>query len=93
MIFLIGPKTYCEGSAVAIVRGMEQNALDYPHRGESIHQFLLWSLNQVSDYIPMRELGVSQQTDEETLALSFLCLLDEYGLGKLRLATGRDEGH
>ena len=85
MIFWIGPTAYSSASAVAIVREMERNAPDYPHKGGSLRQFLRWSFAQLGDNIPSRELALSNQVSDETLALSFLCLLDEYGLGELRV--------
>ena len=38
---------------------------------------------KLSDQVPLRELAVSDKVSDETLALSYLCLLDQYGLGEL----------
>lgn len=88
MIFRTGLKRYCGTSATEIVRQMECEAAQYPYEGGTLHQFLNWSLAQLSDRIPPRELDLSAQLNEETLALSYLCLLEEYKLGELAEAAG-----
>jgi hypothetical protein len=83
MIFLIDGKNYRGESALEIVQALEQDAKDYPHRGRPIRQFMLWSLNQLGDRVPPRELDLSDRLEDEALALSYLCLRDEYGAGEL----------
>ena len=83
MIFLVEGKYYRGESAVEIVRALEQDAMDYPHRGRPIRQFMLWSLNQLGDRVPPRELALSDGLEDEALALSYLCLRDEYDAGEL----------
>lgn len=83
MIFLIDGKNYRGESALEIVQALEQDATDYPHRGRPIRQFMLWSLNQLSDCVPPRELDLSDRLEDEALALSYLCLCDEYDAGEL----------
>lgn len=83
MIFRTEEKNYCGVSALEIVREMELNAADYPHRGQSLRHFLSWSLDRLSCYIPPREMDLSDRMREEELALHYLCLRDEYGAGKL----------
>jgi hypothetical protein len=83
MIFLTDGKNYRGESAIKIVHALEQDASDYPHRGRPIRQFMLWSLNQLGDRVPPRELDLSDRLEDETLALSYLCLLDEYDAGEL----------
>ena len=83
MIFQIDGKNYQGESALEIVHALEQDAMDYPHRGQPIRQFMLWSLNQQGDRVPPRELDLSDRLEDEALALSYLCLRDEYGAGEL----------
>ncbi|MEZ5345453.1 MAG: hypothetical protein R2681_07865 [Pyrinomonadaceae bacterium] len=83
MIFRTKTKDYYGWTALEIVRAMESDARDYPHRGQSIKQFLRWSLNRLGDRLPHRELDLSSRLEDETLALSFLHLCDEYGAGKI----------
>jgi hypothetical protein len=83
MIFLIDGKNYRGESALEIVHALEQDATDYPHRGRPISQFMLWSLIQLGDLVPPRELDLSDRLEDEALALSYLCLRDEYGAGEL----------
>jgi hypothetical protein len=87
MVFKIGPKSYRGSSATEIVRGMERDAEGYPHKGAALHEFLAWSLAQLGDRIPLRELDLNAELSEETLALSYLCLLDQYSLGELANAA------
>ena len=83
MLFQAGGKSFSGDSAVEIVRSMEQAAAGYPHRGQSIRQFLRWSLEQLGDRIHPRELDLSDMLEDEALALNFLCLCEEYGAGRL----------
>jgi hypothetical protein len=83
MLFQAGGKSYRGASAVEIVRSLERAAADYPHRGQSIRRFLRWSLDQLGDSLPPRELDLSDTLEDEALALNYLCLCDEYGAGRL----------
>jgi hypothetical protein len=84
MVFKAGGKTYRAGSALELVRKIERDTDDYPHKGCAVAEFLRWSLGRLDDRIPLRELDLSSEVSEDTLALGYLCLLDEYGLGELR---------
>ena len=81
-------KVYRGDSALDIVRALERDAPHYPHRGQSIRKFLRWSLEHLCDSLPPRDLDLSDRLDADELALSYLYLRDEYGVGKL---TVRDE--
>jgi hypothetical protein len=83
MMFLSGGKCYRGESAIEIVRGLERDAADYPFRGQSVRRFLLWSLGKLRDTLHPRELDLSDRLDDEALALNYLYLCDEYGLGAL----------
>lgn len=83
MIFQTRKKNYHGGSALEIVRQMEADAFDYPHRGQSVRQFLSWSLSRHASRLPPRDTHLSDRMKDEELALHYLYLRDEYGAGKL----------
>jgi hypothetical protein len=91
MTFRLCGKEYSGERAVTIVGAMERDADNYPHRGAGLRQFLHWSLAHLTDRIPRRELEPGARLDEETLALGYLYLLDEYGVGQFVL-NPREEG-
>lgn len=83
LIFQFKEKKYSGASALDIVRALESDAEDYPHRGKSVRQFLLWSLDRLGNRLPPRDLDLSDRMEDDALALSYLYLRDEYGAGKL----------
>jgi hypothetical protein len=83
LVFRTKDKKYCGSSALEIVRALEKDTRNYPHRGKSVRQFLSWSLNRLGNFIPPREMDLSDRMKEEELALNYLYLRDEYGAGKL----------
>lgn len=83
LIFQFKEKQYRGASALDIVRALESDAEDYPHRGQTIRQFLLWSLELMRNRLPPRDLDLSDRMEDDALALSYLYLRDEYGAGKL----------
>jgi hypothetical protein len=83
MIFRTKEKTYCGSSALEVVRALEMDTRNYPHRGQSIRQFLSWSLSRLGRCIPPREMDLSLRIEDEALALNYLYLRDEYDAGKL----------
>jgi hypothetical protein len=85
MTFQFKGKKYCGTSALEIVRALERDAEHYPHRGQSIGQFLRWSFEHLLDNLPPRDLDLSDRLADNELALSYLYLRDEYGAGKLRV--------
>lgn len=82
MMFCTEGKKYEHESAVEIVRQMERDAADYAHRGGTLRQFLRWSLARMGDRVPQRELDLSDWPNDEKLALGYLYLREEYGLGE-----------
>jgi len=70
-------------TAVNIVRALERDDKEYRHCGGSIRQYLSWSLNQLGSRVSSRDLDVSDRLEDEALALDYLLLLDEYGVGKM----------
>jgi len=90
MTFQHKEKKYRGASALNIVRALESDAEDYPHRGQSVRQFLIWSLERLGNRLPPRDLDLSDRLEDDALALSYLYLRDEYGAGKL--TTGAENG-
>jgi hypothetical protein len=83
MVFRAGDKEYRGLSALEIVQALkEETRAD--GSAQPVRQFLIESLEQFSDRIPLRELDVSDRLDDEMLALSYLYLRDEFGAGELR---------
>jgi hypothetical protein len=83
MVFKSGSRVYTSRSASGIVAAIEKDDVEYPSKGAPLRDFVSWSLTRLADRIPQRELDASARTDEETLALSYLYLRDEYGIGSL----------
>jgi hypothetical protein len=90
MVFRAGGKEYRGSSALEIVQALRREAPGGGDgAGRTLRQFLRDSLEQLGDRIPLREIDVSDRLDEETLALSYLYLRDEFGVGELRDVPGR----
>jgi len=83
MVFRAGEKEYRGSSALEIVQALRREAARGDGAGPPLRQFLLDSLEQLRDRIPLRELDVSDRLNDETLALSYLYLRDEFGAGEL----------
>ena len=89
MVFQVKKKQYCGSTALDIVRALELDTKEYPHPGRQVQQFLRWSLENLSKQIPPRDIHLSKRMSVEELALSYLCLRDEYGAGSLRIDVTR----
>ena len=83
LIFQFNEKKYRGVTALDVVRALESDARDYPNSGQSVRQFLVWSLNTLESRLPPRDLDLSDRLDDDALALNYLYLRDEYGAGKL----------
>jgi hypothetical protein len=83
MIFRRQEKEVSGTSAVDIVRALEREDKEYRHCGGPIRQYLSWSLNRLGGSVPARDLDVSDRLEDEALALAYLVLLDEHGMGEL----------
>ncbi len=81
MIFIYRNKKYLGKSAVKIVRAIERDTAEYSNQSGTIQDFLTWSLARMADRIPERELDVSPNLSDETVAFNYLCLLDNYKIG------------
>ena len=89
MVFRAGDREYQGASALEIVVALRREAAGDDGEGQTLREFLLDSLEQLGDRIPLRELDVSDRRDDETLALSYLYLRDEFGAGELSDVPGR----
>jgi len=90
MVFRAGDKEYHGSSALEIVQALElETRAD--GTAQPVRQFLLESLEQFRDRIPLRELDVSDRLDDEMLALSYLYLRDEFGVGELKNVPNRQQ--
>lgn len=74
---------YLGETALEIVNALKKDALNGWSDSLNLHEFLRWSFARLSDRIPLRELDVSESLDDEMLALGYLYLRDEYGVGEL----------
>lgn len=83
MIFRLRGKDVRGTSAIEVVRALEQEDKEYRYCGAPIRQYLIWSLNRLNGSVPRRDLHLSDSLEDEPLALGYLLLLDEYGVGKI----------
>lgn len=87
MRFLYQGKEYEGATAVVILREIDRDTGVCSDQCFSVKAFVSRSLTSLADRIHQRELDASEHLSDETLALSYLCLLDEYSVGKLNLPT------
>jgi hypothetical protein len=78
MLFIYENKRYSGETAVEILRAVERDSAEYQNKNGTVQDFLIWSMEKMSDQIPSRELDVSPKLSDETLAFNYLCLLDSY---------------
>jgi hypothetical protein len=83
MRFRINDTEYAGASALDIVEAMRRDAAREGQGGSSPREFLRWAHAELRERVPARELDVSERLCDETLALNYLCLCDEYGVGEL----------
>ena len=90
MMFRVDGKEYEGETAVELVELLKRDALGARGDRLALHGFLRWSYAQLADRIPLRELDVAEALDEETVALGYLYLRDEFGAGELTGAPLRE---
>jgi hypothetical protein len=83
MIFRSQGKEFKGVSWIDVVRSLERDDKEYRSCGGPIRQYLTWSLNQLSGTVVPRDMDLSDRLEDETLALGYLLLLDEYGVGEV----------
>lgn len=91
MIFVYEGKEYKAVTAIEIVRQMERDVKLCADERFSVRKFIGNSLALLADRIHLRELDAGAHLPDEALAFSYLCLLDEYDVGQLRLAQSEPE--
>ena len=91
MIFWMDSTSYSGSSAIEIIGKIERDTTEYLQEEGTTRDFIAWSLLKLSDQLPLRELDISDKVTDETLALSYLCLLDQYGLGELNTLPNAKE--
>ena len=84
MTFTLRGKDVSGRSALEVVRSLERDDKEYHSCGGPIRQYLIWSLSRLNGSVPPRDLDLSDTLEDETLALDYLLLLDEYGVGKIQ---------
>lgn len=83
MKFRIENKEYTGATATEIVGGLARDAAGFTARGSNlIREFLQWSLENLSDRLPERELALSSRMNDESLAFNYLSMCGEYGIGE-----------
>ena len=87
MRFVYEGKEYEGRTAVEILREMDRDIKLCPEKWSSVKEFVGRSLAGLADRIHRRELDPGEHLSDETLALSYLCLLDEYSVGRLYILT------
>lgn len=83
MRFRVDGRDYEGETAAEVVESLKRDALGAEGEALTVRDFLRWSYARLADRIPLRELDVADALDEETLALSYLYLRDEFGAGEL----------
>ena len=89
MIFRFRGKEFKGVSWIDVVRSLERDDKEYRSSGGSIRQYLTWSLNKLRGSVGPRDIDLSDRLEDETLALGYLLLLDEYGVGEIVGPIGR----
>lgn len=84
MNFRVEKRQYSGNSAVEIIKALQRDMMGERSQRLSFRQFLLWSLAQLENQIPSRELDVSDKLTDEVVALNYLYLRDDYGAGRFQ---------
>lgn len=92
MIFRFRGKDLGGRSAIEVVSALERDDKEYGSSGGPIRQYLNWSLNQLRGSVPARDLDLSDRLEDEPLALAYLVLLDECGVGEIIGPIDRSKG-
>lgn len=83
MFFRLGDQFYTGDTAVDIVWAMAGDSRKYDSTASGLRKYVRWSLEQLEDRVPRRELDVSNKLADETIAYNYLCVLERYDLGRL----------
>ena len=83
MRFRIDGTEYDGASPLDIVEAMRREATRKGRACPTPREFLRRAHAELGERVPARELDVSDRLSDDTLALNYLCLCDEYGVGEL----------
>ncbi|MDQ6788237.1 MAG: hypothetical protein M3033_15640 [Acidobacteriota bacterium] len=84
MIFRFKNKEYRGATAVEIVNQMACESPDFAAKNvNTFQEFLEWSLKEMSDCLPPRELALSERVSDEVQAQGYLSLRHDFGIGEL----------
>ncbi|MEO6588641.1 MAG: hypothetical protein ABIP06_04880 [Pyrinomonadaceae bacterium] len=84
MIFRTKNKEYRGTTAVEIVNQMACDAVGFSAESvNTFQEFLRWSLKEMSDRLPPRELDLSERISDEVQAQGYLSLRHDYGIGEI----------
>lgn len=86
MIFRFDDKEYRGATAIEVVAQIERDNAEFSaaHTTGTISEFIGWSLKEMSDRLPLRELDLNNaRVDDETQAQGYLSLRHEFGIGEL----------
>lgn len=84
MVFFYKGKEYMGETAIEIVREMAPDSNWRTHQRDLIRDYIRSELASLSDRIHLRDLDLARHYSEELLAFNYLCLMDEYGIGRLQ---------
>jgi len=87
MIFVYEGKEYAGATAIEIARMINGDVNLCSGQHFSVRIFVSNSLARLANRIHLRELDAGAHLSDESLAFSYLCLLDEYGIGRLHVPT------
>lgn len=82
MRFRFEGKTYAGKTATDIVRAIQRDKHE-PLKRSELREFISWAVSELDDLVPQRDLEFSERLSDEALALNYIYLCDEYGLGKV----------
>ena len=84
MVFRFNDKDYQGATAVDVITRLADDATGFVAAGGgAVRDFLKWSIGNLGDRLPLRELEISDRLEDEELARNHLLLLDEYQIGTL----------
>jgi hypothetical protein len=82
MILLYEGREYEGATAVEVVRALARDSAVAEHEEEEVRAYVEGALARLADSVHLRELATARHLSEEAIAFNFLCLLDEYGIGR-----------
>ena len=87
MILFYEGREYEGATAAEIVRALARDSAITAREAREVRAFVEGALGRLADRVHLRELATSRHLSEEAIAFNFLCLLDEYGIGRFSTST------